>query len=302
MDLSRAITYRSVDLNSLAALTPNDPLDGIIVNDARFLPVDGIGFREKRSLMDGFDYGRVFLGRRELMLRGTIYASSKPALHDRIRLVRALFTPTLAYAADPVNKGFLPLDFHWLTADTGDWPGGDIPVRIYVRPEEQPGVFFPREAAGERADDRGYSEVFEAQLEARDPRFYSQTDTEVACTTTTGSGTVTNKGDYPAPLQVEMVLSGATGGPRTVTLTIAGSRMTITIPNGSVTRTVRVDGALKVCTLLTNGIETLRMDLVDFASGSTWAEVQPGANTYDWTSTGGGRSTGSKFWFTAAFA
>jgi hypothetical protein len=310
MDLSRPITYRTVDINTLGALTPGDPLDGYVINDVRFLPVDGIGFREKRSLMDGFDYGRVFLGRRQVQMRGTIYAPTKAALHDRIRMVRALFTPTLAYADDPVNKGFVALDFDWLTLDTADWPGGIIPVRLYARPEEAPGVFFPRDAAGRATadgsvDDQGFSEVWEAALECRDPRFYSQVETEVVTTTQDGGGgalVVVNKGDYPAPLQVSLTLLAANVGSRVMTLTIGGSTMVITLPAMSVTRTVRVDGALKVCTLYAQGIETLRMDLVRFPAGHTWAEVQPGANSYDWHTTNGGFNSGSRFWFRAAFA
>lgn len=308
MDLSRPVKYRNVDINTLDALAANSPLDGIVLNEVRFIPVEAVGYREKRSLMDGFDYGRVFLGRRLVQMRGTIYAKTMASLHDRIRLVRAAFTPTLAYADDPRNKGFVALDFDWRTLDTDNWANGIIPVRLYARPDEQPGAFFPRDAAGRptangTVDDQGFSEVWEASLECRDPRFYSQVETEVVCTASADtSGTMTNKGDYPAPLMVSLTVLAASTGTRTLRLTINGTVMTITIPGMSVDRTVLVDGQLKVCTLYANDIETIRMDLVDFAAGSTWAEVKPGPNDYDWSSTGGGRNSPSRFWFRAAFA
>ena len=302
MDLALPVVYRGMDINSLAALTPGSPLDGYALHEARFQPVDGFGYSEKRSLADGYDYGKVFLGRRVLMLRGNVYASTVALLHDRIRLLRALFTPTLCYAEDPQNFGFLALDFSWRTEDIDYFPDGLIPVRLYVRPDEQPGVFFPRDASN-GSDGRGYSEVFETTLVARDPRFYAQTTVEVAATATTGTGTVTNRGDYPTPLQFVLVLSGATSGPRTMTLTGFGSTMTVTVPAGPATRTVIIDGDKKVCTLMTGDpvVETLRMDLVHFAAAQTWPQVQPGDNTYDWVSTGGGKSAGSRLWFREAF-
>lgn len=300
MDLSRSVTYRGLDINALATLSPGDPLDGYVLNECRMPPVDGVGYREKRSLGDGFDFGRVYLGRRQFMLRGTIYAPSEAVLHDRIRIIRALFTPTLAYAQDPANYGFLPIAFTLPTADTANFPSGLLPLRAFVRPEEMPGAMFDRDMAfGD--DVRGYSMPYEAMLEARDPRFYAQTSTEVAVTATSGSGSTTNKGDYPAPLQMSVILSGATSGPRTITLTGFGSVMTVTVPSGGTTRTVRIDGVLKIATLTQNGVETLRMDLVSFAAGYTWPKVVPGPNAYDWTSTGGGKSTGSKFWYDEAF-
>jgi hypothetical protein len=94
LDLSQSITYRGVDINSLDALAPDTAMSGYIVNDVRLPEVEGWGYVEKRSLADGYDASRVFLGMRRAQIRGTILAQSKAELHDKIRTIRALFTPT----------------------------------------------------------------------------------------------------------------------------------------------------------------------------------------------------------------
>ena len=302
MDLSRNISYRSVNLNSISALQPDTPMQGYLVNDVRFADVEGWGYMEKRSLGDGYDANRVYLGMRRLLLRGTIYALTRPELHDKIRTIRALFTPTLAYSEDPTVYGYLPITFDIPTTDTGTWATGYIPVKLNVRPKDQPGFMFVREMAHGK-DSGGFSSVYEVVLEAIDPRIYAQSTTDIAATTTTASSSTTNNGDYPAPLNAILALNAATDtGQRSITLTGFGTVMTVTIPASSNDRQVNVDSVNKVVTLVDNGVETLRMDLISFASGYTWPEVQPGANNYDWTTVGGAPDTGSKFWYYETFA
>ena len=301
MDLSRDITYRSVNLNSIDALAPETPLGGYSVNDVRWVDVEGWGYREKRSLGDGYDTSRVYLGMRTLILRGTIYGQNKAELHDRVRTIRALFTPTLAYAEDDSVDGYLPMTFDIPTEDTGTWATGYIPVKIGVRPVDQPGFLFVREQAYGR-DTKGYSMPYEVRLEARDPRVYAQSTTDIACTATSGSGSATNNGDYPAPLNAILAKGSAATGASTITLTGFGTVMTVTIPASSNDRQVNVDSERKVVTLVDNGVETLRMDLIEFAAGYTWPLVQPGANNYDWTGTGSAPASGSKFWYYETFA
>ena len=301
MDLSRDITYRSVNLNSIDALAPETALGGYSVNDVRWVDVEGWGYREKRSLGDGYDTSRVYLGMRTLILRGTIYGQNKAELHDRVRTIRALFTPTLAYAEDDSVDGYLPMTFDIPTEDTGTWATGYIPVKIGVRPVDQPGFLFVREQAYGR-DTKGYSMPYEVRLEARDPRVYAQSTTDIACTATSGSGSATNNGDYPAPLNAILAKGSGATGASTITLTGFGTVMTVTIPASSNDRQVNVDSERKVVTLVDNGVETLRMDLIEFAAGYTWPLVQPGANNYDWTGTGSAPAAGSKFWYYETFA
>jgi hypothetical protein len=119
---------------------------------------------------------------------------------------------------------------------------------------------------------------------------------------TSGSGTATNDGDYPAPLNGILAKVAANTGASTITLTGFGTVMTVTIPASTYDRHVIVDSQAKVCSLVDNGAETLRMDLIQFSAGYTWPEVQPGDNVYSWTGTGAAPTTGSKFWFYESFA
>lgn len=301
MDLSAAISYRGVNINSLNTLQPETAMSGYVVNDVRLPEVEGWGYVEKRSLGDGYDASRVFLGMRRVIIRGTIYAVSAADLHDRIRTIRALFTPTLAYSEDPTVFGFVPLTFQIPTADTGTWPLGYISAKINCRPKTQPGFFFPRDMAYGKASG-GFSAVYEVQLDAIDPRIYAQSTTDISVLATTGSGTATNNGDYPAPLNGILYKTSANTGASTITLTGFGTVMTVTIPASANDRYVIVDSNAKVCSLVDNGVETLRMDLISFASGYTWPEVQPDANVYSWTGTGTAPETGSKLWYYETFA
>jgi len=302
VDLARPITFRTVDVNSILTLAPEQAMSGYLVNDVRWLDVEGWGYKEKRSQGDGYDASRVYLGIRRLQLRGTIYARTAPELHDKVRTLRALFTPTLCYNEDPSVFGFLPLTFDIPTEDTATWATGYIPAKLLCRPVDQPGGMFIREEAFGKTTG-GFSAVFDVTLEAVDPRIYLQTTTDIAATTTTASSSVTNDGNYPAPLQALIALTAADDtGSRSLTFTGMGTVMTVTIPASANDRQVNVDSEKKVCTLVDNGIETLRMDLISFAAGFTWPLVQPGANSYDWTTVGGAPSTGAKFWFYETFA
>lgn len=302
MDLSRSITYRGLDLNSLAGLQPETPLSGYTVSDCRFMDVEGFGYKEKRSMGDGYDASRVYLGARRLQLRGTIWAISPAELHDKVRAIRALFTPTLAYNESPETKGYMPLTFSIPTEDTATWATGLIPVKLNVRPMDQPGSFFTREMAHGRANG-GYSAVYEATLEAIDPRIYAQSTTDIAATTATGDSSVDNDGDYPAPLNAILALTAADDtGQRSITFTGMGTVMTVTVPASANDRQVNIDSERKVVTLVDGGVETIRFDLVEFAAGYTWPVVQPGANAYEWSTVGGALSAGSKFWFYETFA
>jgi hypothetical protein len=276
-------------------------MSGYMLNDVRWIDVEGWGYKEKRSLGDGYDTSRVYLGMRTLVLRGTVFALTKPELHDKVRLLRAVFTPTLAYAEDDTVDGYLPLTFDIPTDDTETWASGLIPVRLNVRPADQPGFMFVREMAHGRAN-KGFSMPYEARVEARDPRIYSQTVTNIAANSSSASSSLTNNGDYPSPLNAIIALKSAVSGSRRITLTGFGTVMTVTVPASAHDRQVNVDSERKVCTLVNNGVETLRMDLIEFDAGYTWPQVQPGANNYDWSTVGGAPASGSKFWFYQSFA
>lgn len=301
MDLSLPVTYRGFDLNSIDSLEPGAPMNGTRLDDVRMPNVEAFGYREKRSLADGYDYSSVHLGRRVIYLRGTVYGETLGKLHDTVREFRRSFTPTLAYADAPSDHGFLPMDFSVPTDDLDTFPSGIIPMRLYSRPVDQPGFYFARAASGGQ-DARGYSNIYEAQLEARDPRFYLQTLTEIDVGTgMSGDASTTHVGDYPSPVNVLLTTSG--GGITHFTLTGFGTVMTVTIPGDGSTRTVRIDSHLKVCTIEVDGNNpALRMDLVSFSAGYTWPIAQPGSNAYDWSADNSGLDSGSKILYRPAFS
>ena len=286
MDLTRPVTYRGLDINDVwLPDQAGQPVNGFRLDDARFLPVNGVGYKEKRSLADGFDAARVFLGMRQVFLRGTLFRLTKAELHDSLRLLRQTFNPVLAYADDPINHGYLPLRFKVPTTDAY-FESGFIDAQVYARPVDMPGTMYPRDAAY-GADGRGFSEVFEVMLDCVDPRIYNQTATTITLDNTSGNGTTENHGDYQSPLLIETFASADQTGSRTLHITGFGTSMTVTIPEGFADRTVIVDSAKKVATMVVDGNETLRMDLVQFDAGFTWPLCQPGSNIYDYTTTGG---------------
>jgi hypothetical protein len=282
VDLNRPVTYRGLDLNYLQSLQPAQPLVGQVVNEARFMDVEGWGYREKRSLRDGYDVSDVFLGMRTIIIRGTVYAMAKADLHDRVRILRALLTPTLAYAANPNDKGFLPLGFEVPTNDLADWPDGFIDMVAYARPADQPGFTFVRDTATGKGD--GYSLPYEVRMEMRDPLFYHPVPQQTFINVATYLGTFHHRGNYPAALNMVIRCTGT--AERKFTFTGGGSKFVLTVPSETVPRIVRLDSVEKVITYEKDSKQTLRMDLVEFDAGKTWPLVPPGDSLYDWSLAG----------------
>lgn len=300
MDLDKPVLYRGLDLNQKDPLQPAMPLSGFVLNEARFEPVEGWGFREKRSLTDGYDASDIFLGMRTIYIRGTIYTRTKAQLHDRVRIIRRALTPTLAYAQNPGDKGFLPFAFSIPTEYTDDWPSGFIDLVVLARPADQPGFYYIRDAAYGKGD--GYSIPYEARLECKDPHMYHPVPVEVPVDALSASGQFIHRGDYPAALNLVIRVPASDSTEKVLVFTGASTRMTVTVPSASKDRYVRVDGVEKVCTYEVDGGQTLRMDLVEFEAGFTWPRVNPGVTDYDWLMTGGLPDTSaSKFIFYETF-
>lgn len=288
MDLSRAVTYRGVNINDLV-VPDGGPLDGYRVDAFEMRPVDGIGYREKRSLDDGEDSSRVYLSGRTYVLRGTIFAVTLGSLHDRMSVLRTLFNPVLCYADDESGHGFLPLSFSWLTENTGDFETGIISVAAGVRPAFVPGFDIMRASSSDfdvNDNEGGFSIPYQVVLLAKDPRIYGDT---IEDEFPDGSSSLVSRGNYYSPVFVELVAPSTSSTQITTTLTGFGTVMTVKVPNtgSSVKRIVRVDGYRKVCTLEVNGTVTPRMDLVSFSSGITYPKAIPGTNAYTWTKDSG---------------
>lgn len=277
MDITKPVMYREVALTGAAPSAPaGSPVSGIRLTRARFTDVSVHGYTEKRSLDDGFDASDVFLGMRRVVLEGEVFAVSKADLFDALDVMRLIFTPTDAYNESPRDRGYLPLTFEQATTHLAHFPAGYIPREIRVRPSAQPEYtlqFAQLAASPNGMTDDGYVCPFVARLEAKDPRFYGTADITSDFTGTGTSGTVRNRGNYPAP--VSFVLGTTQTAEQTFHFVGLGTDMTVKIPAGTGLRTVVVDGNEKVATLTIGTDEFLRMDLVSFAAGTTWPKVPP---------------------------
>ena len=311
MDFDLPIAYRGVDLNDVAYGPDGRNLRGIRLSRAVYGDVRGEGYREKRSLGDGYDAGNVFLGFRAVELSGIVYGESRADLWDRLQALRRAFTPTLAFAGAPGDLGFMPLTFSRRTLLTTPWPTGIIPLQLLMRPENQPHFVVSQDRL-EGVDENGFAIEFSALGWCRDPLIYVQpgageeSSQEDLISGASGSGSMPNRGDYPAP--VNFLLNVAAGGTqRTFRFSGVGTAFNVIIPASSNPRLVRVDSSLKVVTYAETigGISTevLNMDLITFDTGLTWPRVPTVATSpYSWTSTGGSLAVGSKVFYNEAFA
>lgn len=275
MDLARPVTYRGLNLNNaVGGPGGNNPIQGIRLTRAQYSDVSVHGYTEKRSLDDGFDASDVFIGMRDITLQGEVFARSKAALFDALDALRLKFTPTDAYRESPREQGYLPLGFEVPTLFTTYWPSGYIPRVIYARPAMQPSYAIAMAAMLGRTED-GYSVPFDARLQAKDPRFYLYDDIEVFCAGSGETGTLVNRGNYPAPLNFVLQATAGQTAERTYNFIGMGTSMSVTIPAGTQERIVRVDSIKKVVTLTVGQNETLRMDLISFSADTTWPKVPP---------------------------
>lgn len=307
MDLTHSVAYRGLALNS-PVVGPKGILSGIQLAEASYGAVAGVGFTEKRALGDGRDASDVFLDGRRIMLRGTVYGLSRAELYDLLQDLQSALSPTAAFNDEPGDYGYMPLSFQRPTLDLISWPTGEVPLCIYCRPMATPSFSILRDATG-GAEDRGGSVPWQAMLEAKDPRVYvnEESEVDIVALATSGAGSFNNRGDYPAPLNILLVVNAHAGTGR-FDFTGAGAVLRIILPASDNTIVYRYDGQLKVLTTEENGEENLRMDLLVHLSETTHPLVQPGSSAWTWASTATGSyvsvpmQTNSRFWFQEAFA
>lgn len=283
MDPARPVAYRGIPLNDANIGGTGQRIAGCAVERINYSGVSSYGYTEKRSNSDGFDAGTVFLGKRDVDLTGTLYGTSKADLFDRKTALVAAFTPTLAYAASPVDYGYLPLTFDEPTLNTDDWPDGYIPKMLRVRPRQTPEFQVVRDAVGGE-NERGLAIPWSVVLEAKDPRIYCQNPQQHWFDNSGSPITLPNRGDYPTPIRIKWHSSGT--GQETLNLIGLGSSMTLTIPASPEPRILNYDGVEKYVTLEQNGLESLRMDLLEFANDTTHPEVPPGGDDLSWVHSG----------------
>lgn len=304
MDLTRPVEYRGLQLNS-PVISPTAPIRGITIESCDYSDVPGVGYTEKRAATDGYDASDITLGMRTVVLTGTLYGQTRADLFDYLQLLRNAFSPTAAFADEPGEYGYIPLNFEVPTKNTTSYPSGFKPQMIKVRPVRDLGFNIRRDTIG-GVTEEGLSIPWQAQLQARDPRVYAQDYTEftgIVGSTGTQSGSFNHKGDYPSPLNIMLALSA--GPALTFTLVMGGSTMVLTVPaDASNARVLRYDGTHRVVTLQIGTTVSLRMDLLKFTQGVTHPLVQPGNNPFTWTrpSGQGWLDPGSRMWFWEAWA
>lgn len=309
MDLKRPVYYRGIDLNDADVSTlaaTRGKLRGISLEAVSYGAVKGVGYKEKRAQGDGYDASDVYLGLRTIQMRGTIYGDTRAEAFDRLQELRAAFTPSGAYLESPYEYGYLDLQFDEPTENLAEFTNGYRSCFIKARPVAQPEWSLTKGSDGGE-EYGGLSIPFSVELEAIDPRVYIQGGVVIPLTGgLSGAGNTTNRGDYPAPLNILLnVRAAAVAG--SFTLNASGSTLTITIPNSTSDQTFRLSGEKKVLTVTENGVESLRMDLLTFGTDSTWPLVMPGSQGYSWSTTNliaGDLGTGndSRIWYWEAFA
>jgi len=306
MDLTQAVTYRGYNLNN--AVVAAGIITGSQIDTIDYSNIASVGYREKRSLSDGLDASDVYLGARYIHLAGTIYGATREDVFDVLQDLRAALLATAALAESPTTLGYMPLAFSEPTADHVTWPTGFIAKQMYARPFNTPAIRIDRDHIGGDAN-RGFSVQWSVDMEARDPRIYLQTLNQTyfnaAGNTSSGSGSVTNRGPYPAPLDILIFVPAGTAD-RVVTLTAFGTVTKITVPSSPNDRTARYDGSEKILTLEEQGVQTLRMDLLEFPGALTHPLVPTGVSSYSWTckniaGTNANINASSRFWFAEAW-
>jgi hypothetical protein len=309
MDLTRPVAYRGYALNTVDT---NDAgvLQGCQINRVDYHAIDSVGYREKRSLSDGMDASDVYLGGRYVRLNGTLYGANRGDFFDRLEDLRACLLATAAFADFPSGYGYLPLTFEDASNDEVTWPTGYIAKQINARPLNTPAFAIDRDHIG-GDEDRGMAVDWGCDLEAIDPRIYLQsintTYFDATGTHASGSGAVVNRGPYPAPLNALIYVPSTVTQDRIVTLTAFGTVTKLTVPASSNNRTLRYNGALKVVTLEENGVEVLRMDLLDFPGALSHPLVPNGSSPYSWECRRSSDNSlnnihaSSRFWFQEAW-
>ena len=191
------------------------------------------------------------------------------------------------------------------TLYTTYYPDGFVHRILNVRPLGQPE--YDLGFAAISGPDDGFVIPFTVRLEAKDPRFYSEEQVELNISGTGGTASLTNRGNYPAPLNFILHVLAGSPAEGTFVFNGYGTNMTVTIPALAEDRTVRVDSVNKIVTFTESGIETLRMDLITFTGGTTYPQIlstpeEEVPAQFTWSYGGGSLDALSRLWFNEAWA
>jgi hypothetical protein len=180
------------------------------------------------------------------------------------------------------------------TEHRDDFPDGTRLMELRARPMSQPQFTIRRDggsAAGTGGDNKGGGIVWRSTLECKDPRMYvrPQQWVEFSAGTPSGGSPLTNRGDYPAPVDIVLVTGQASVAASKVEIDIGKSNMTILMdtvgppvthfPAGTI---FRYSSGLNVLTVQTptDTIDVLRMDLLQWRNNTTKPFIPPGDSTF----------------------
>ena len=279
------VTYNGFQLNTLATVGEGGVRRGCMLEVFDYSRSQGVGYTEKRAQDDGLDASDVYMGPRYISLAGTIYGSDEADLYDLLQDLRTALTPTSAYATDKWDQGYIPLEFSLPTKDNrfpprfNGWFQRDVEYR--ARPVGQPSFSVRRDAGamlGQQGQAGGAAIQWSVQLECKDPRLYVRPDSEVPWTTEQSGVAITNRGDYPAPLDVILIINNGGSGGGFVDIAIGGSQIRIKTEGLATNTLVRYSGELKVLTIdnaAGGTADVLRMDLFTLMADKTHPRVMP---------------------------
>lgn len=272
MRFDRPITYNGWTA-SLTRASGGRPSSGYVVDSVEPSRVSAVGYIDKRAIQDGLDANDIYLGGRDVGVVVTAYGSTWGDFWDKTQDLLAAFSPTLAYAADSANAGFLAFDFIQPTELTASWPTVDypygIPMRYYLRPVSPPSFTLRRDEVG-GDETQGLSHRFDISLVARDPRKYHIFEASYTITTSTQTGTY--RGDYPTKPIVTFSVTAT--GSSAFTVTVNGISNVINLSTVS-NATFTLDYGKK--TLVDNAGDN-RASLLSSVGG--WPDVGPAAPTW----------------------
>lgn len=385
MDITRDVTYRGFLLNdSTMSVVPGGSIgsgiSGCVLDTADTSELDIVQFMEKRSLQDGMDAGDPYLGKRVIRIAGTLYATTRGLLFDRLQELKSTLSPTLAFLEDPSQRGFLPLYYSEPTNNIVDYPSGAIGKQMLAMPH---GLSFAvvRDQIG-GSDDDALAIPWQAVMVCKDPRITASAPQDLTFTATTlvtgatgdkvthaitkashglvdndrvhfttltggaglstsstywvvsattntfkvadtqggaehpiinnytdmqyvkvstqgGTNVLNNRGDYHAPMNMLLSVGPEAGW---VTVDVAGSQFTITLPLSTGSRIVRYNGTEKYLTVEEAGTEALRMDLLTFQNKTTHPLIPAGAHDLSVVFSGVVLQSSSHLWFWESYA
>lgn len=280
MDLTRAVGYRGLGLNTIRFDAATRDMVGIEITSVEYGNVLGHGYDEKRALADGFDKSDVFMGKRLISLAGNVYGRTRAEAFDLYMQLVDKLTPTDAYEAYPSTRGYSSMDFYIPVPVSATWPTGLIHLIASVRPLASPGARFDSDRHGGQ-DNQALAIPWNAQLDARIPDLVNFDSTTVSLNIVgkVQSGTLHNRGNRPASLWVRLLVPPNFNGTTengAVIIRVGANRFRIVVPRSGQSQEISYDTGEKILTI--NG--RVRMDCLNLLNGVIHPKVLPGRQSY----------------------